>query len=109
MIIALTVAQYVCQDMNNRSAFFADRAAAIMIARLLQALGTNEAAVSVDDDEWVELLDGRVKHDLRRLETVGVLTSTPQGEFVVRAALRGAVARGVVTAMAILSGEFETD
>ena len=56
-----------------------------------------------------ELLDGRVKHDLRRLETVGVLTSTPQGDFVVRAALRGAVARGVVTAMAILSGEFETD
>ena len=65
--------------------------------------------LTAGEDEWDQLLDQRVRHDLQRLESVGVLTSTASGDLVVPTALRGAVARGVITVLAILSGDFETD
>lgn len=112
MIIAMTVAQYVCQELANRSVFLADRVAAIMISLLIRALspGQVELALGEDEwDEWDELVVPRARRNLQRLERVGVLTATAQGDFAVPPALRGAVARGVISAFAFLSGDFETD
>jgi hypothetical protein len=109
MIVGLTVGQYVCEDLGNRSVYYAEQAATIMISRLLQALAPDEVDPAGAEDGWAGLLDRRVRHDLERLERVGVLTSDARGDFVVPAALRGAVARGVITAFALLSGDPETD
>ena len=109
MIVGLTVGQYVCEDIGNRSAFFAEPAAAIMISRLLQALAPDKVEPAPEEDGWAGLLDQRVRHDLQRLEQVGVLTSNSRGDLVVPAGLRGAVARGVITAFALLGGDPETD
>ena len=108
-VVGLTVCEYICEDLEVRSAFYADQVTAITIARLLSALDPHRVESSLDQDELDRLLNNRVTRGLQRLVHVGVLASDAEGDFVVPHALRGAVAHGVLSALALLSGAIETD
>ena len=108
-VVGLTVYEYLCEDLDVRSAFYAGEVAAITIGRLLGALDPQQVELSLDEDELDRLLHVRATHQLQRLVRVGVLASDAVGDFVVPHALRGAVARGVLAAVAVLSDAIETD
>lgn len=108
-VVGLTVCAYLCEDLDVRSAFYAGEVAAIAIARLLGALDPQQVELSPDENELDRLLQVRAKHQLQRLARVGVLTSDAEGDFVVPHPLRGAVARGVLAAVAVLGDAIETD
>lgn len=109
MVAGMTVCHFVCEDLENRSAHFADRVAAITLGRLLWALAPDQVEPPRYEDEFDQLLDGNATRRLQRLEHVGVLAPDAKGDFVVPHALRGAVARGVFAALTVLGGAFETD
>lgn len=108
-VVGLTVCEYVLEDVETRSAFYAGEVAALMIARLLEALGPQHIGPSLDEDEFGRLLDPRATRNLERLARVGVLALDAEGDFLVPHALRGAVARGLLSAIAILDGAIESD
>lgn len=108
-VVGLTVFEYICEDLDVRSAFYAGEVAAITIARMLGALDPQQVELSLDEDELDRLLQARATHHLQRLVRVGVLASDAEGDFVVPDALRGAVARGVLAALAVLGDAIETD
>lgn len=108
-VVGLTVCEYLCEDLDVRSAFYAGEVAAIAIARLLGALDTQQGELSLaDEGELDRLLHVRATHLLQRLVRVGVLADV-EGDFVVPDALRGAVARGVFAALAVLGDAIDTD
>ena len=108
-VVGLTVCEYICEELEVRSAFYAGQVVAITIAGLLGALDPHHVKPSLDEDELDRLLNVRATRGLQRLVRVGVLTSDAEGDFVVPHALRGAVARGVLSALAMLGGAVETD
>lgn len=108
-VVGLTVYEYLCEDLDVRSAFYAGEVAALSIARLLGALDPQQVELSLDGDELDRLLHVRATRHLQRLVRVGVLASDAEGDFVVPHALRGAVARGVLAALAMLGDAIETD
>lgn len=83
MVIGMTVAQYLCEDLDGRSAFLADRVTAITIARLVQALDPDHGEPPYPENAWDELLTWRVQRDPQRLERVGVLTPNAEGDLIV--------------------------
>ncbi|MFZ1911951.1 MAG: hypothetical protein WAU30_06295 [Propionicimonas sp.] len=108
-VVGLTVSQFICEDLENRSARFAERVTAIMIGHLLRALAPGQVEPPLYENEFDRLLESGAMRNLQRLERVGVLVPDAEVGFVVPHALRGAVARGVLTALAVLGGAFETD
>ncbi len=108
-VVALTVCEYLREDRDIRSAFYADEVAAIAIARLLCALDPQQMELRLDEDGIDRLLQVRATHHLQRLVRVGVLASGAESDFVVPHALRGAVARGVLAALALPGDAIETD
>lgn len=106
MVIGITIAQFICED---STVYFAERATAITISLLLRAPAPDEVLPPSYEDEWDEVIANRVVRDLARLVRVGVLNQDNQGDFIVPAALRGAVARGIASALAVLSGAFEVE
>ena len=108
-VVSLTVCEYLCEDLASRHAFFAADAAMVSSSLLLGALAPGQAEGSRDEGELGRVLDLRATHDLQRLVRVGVLTSDAEGGLGVPHALRGAVARGVLCAIAVLGDAIGID
>lgn len=108
-IVGFTVSGFVTENLRTGHAFFAEQEATLRIGHLLRALAPGELEPASFENDLEELLDQRVIHDLYLLQKVGVLDVDAAGLFVVPPALRGAVARGVFVALALLGSEEETD
>lgn len=108
-VIGLTVFEFICEDLELRSAYFAEHVTAIMIGHLLRALAPDQVEPPLYENELDRLVEGNAIRNLQRLEHVGVFWSDAKGGFVVPRALRGAVARGVLTALEMLGDAVETD
>lgn len=103
-VVGVTLAETICEDLARRSAPFAGDVASMTVVRLLRALAPDEVDLPADVSEFERLLRSRTTRDLRRLERVGLLSARDQDDFVVPTALRGTVARGLLTTLAVLSG-----
>ncbi|MFZ1410853.1 MAG: hypothetical protein WAS07_05320, partial [Micropruina sp.] len=108
-LVGLTVYEYIFEALKVRSAFYASQEAAATIAQLLGALGPRQVKPSVDADELDRLLNARATRDLQHLVGVGVLEVDAERDIVVPHALRGTVARGVLSALVMIGGAIETD
>ena len=109
IVVGVSLCEYVCEDMGNRSAIHAGPLAAMTVARLLAALDS-QVTPSLDDGDALDRhIDARARKDLDRLARVGLLTGDTDQGFVVPAALRSPVARGVLAAIAVLGGATDLD
>ena len=79
------------------------------VARLLAALDSQVTLTLDDGDDFDRHIDARARKDLDRLARVGLLTGDTDQGFVVPAALRSTVARGVLAAIAVLGGATDLD
>lgn len=103
-VVGVTVAEFVLEDLEHPSMLFADQLVGRRIGRLLRALAPDEVEPVSYSEHLGRLLNQRVTRDLARLESVGVLVADSD-EFVVPPGLRGAVARGVLAAIAMLASD----
>lgn len=108
-VVGVSLCEYVCEDMGNRSAIHAGPVAAMTVARLLAALDSQVTLTLDDGDDFDRHIDARARKDLDRLARVGLLTGDTDQGFVVPAALRSTVARGVLAAIAVLGGATDLD
>ncbi|MEV1131842.1 hypothetical protein [Agromyces sp. NPDC049794] len=103
MVVGVFVAEVLTEQSAGAIPMFESAIATEAIRRLLAAL----APESVDDDEeaasseLARMLTPRALQRLRRLEDAGLLQTDADGVLVVPVALRGAVARGAILAMAM--------
>lgn len=103
-VVGLTVAGFICEDLQHRPARFADEVTGFILGRLLNALAPGEVETPEYDNDFDRLLDARALHALRYLVDVGVLEPDGTGDVVVPEGLRGTVARGVAAAVTMLGG-----
>ncbi len=107
-VVAVTVAQLICEDMGARPLFL-QRVTALMMGHLLRALAPDQVETPHYENELDRLLDQNAIRKLQLLQRVGVLGPDAEGGFVVPDPLRGPVARALFTALAVLGGGFEND
>ena len=81
----------------------AERAAGLMVARLLRAIVPEEGVVTMEEDESDRDLDWYLRRRLADLVHAGVVESCDDGRPVVAPALRGAVARGLLLTVMVLN------
>lgn len=108
-VVGVTLTEAICEDLARRSAPFAGDVASMTVVRLLRALAPDAVDVPTEGNAFERLLHSRTTRDLRRLEHVGILNARDEDDFVVPRALRGTVARGLLTTLAVLSGASADD
>ena len=107
MVIGFTAAYFMSEDHGRRS--FEEQTTARTITHLIQALTPEQDTLSRYVSELERLLDNASRRKLEYLVRVGLLTKEDSGDFVVPEKLRGAVAKGVLTGLSIMSLEYEEE
>ncbi len=101
-VIGFTVAQSLIGEFE-RGWFGEDIVAAISVSRLLQALAAEVESIEIDHP-FADMFRSRSTNNLQALEGLGILTMDDHEAVHIPAALQGAVAQGVGTAVAVLQG-----
>ncbi len=106
-VVAAFVSQWIADEYEQSSRYFSSASAAALIGALMQTL-SDEPTDSVLDEEALEsfhldILDRIVRSRMAELGRTGlVVPGESEGEWLTPAPLRGAMARGIMIALAIL-------
>ena len=104
MLVGMFVAEVLMQTRAGTAPAFEEPVMAEAISRLLRALAPDLVEDSAPSG-LASLLTPRVLLRLRSLEIAGLLQTDATGALIVPDALRGAVARGVMVALSMLTAD----
>lgn len=108
-VVVVFVAEMLVREAEGPGFYFGEHVVTLALSRLLEALAPGDFQADDDESELAHLLEVRVSMLMTKFELVGLMSRNGDGDLLVPVALRGAVAKGVLTAVEIMAGTEEDE
>src|SRR5699024_6937106 len=108
-VVVVFIAEMLLREAEGPGVSFGEHVMTLTLSHLLEALAPGDFQDRDGESELTRLLEARASMLMTKFELVGLLNRDGDGQWLVPVALRGAVAKGILAAVEIMTGAHDEE